>query len=238
MNDERMREAGGFMAKGFGQCDPKLVEYACETFQPEDEILAFARENAERRKLPPIQVGAFDARHLEVLVRMTGARRAVEIGTLGGYSGISIARGLVPGGRLHTFELEPHNAEVARQAFARAGLSSEVITHVGPALESLPSITTEAPFDLVFIDADKVNYPKYLAWASDHLRMGGVVIADNTFAWGKIHQVDGLSAEEEKAVMALREFNHIVATSDRWRSTILPTAEGLTVAVKVKGEMT
>lgn len=219
--------------KAFGQSDPAVAQYALELFKPEDEVLLQTRENADARGLPPIQLGPFDVRHLEVLVRMLQAKKAVEIGTLGGYSGISIARALGAGGKLHTFELEPHHAEVARQAFDQARLVAEVVVHVGPALENLPQIASEAPFDLVFIDADKVNYPNYLKWAIDHVRVGGAIIGDNTFAWGQIGKTFGFEDGREKSVMALREFNQMLATNPRFRSTILPTSEGLTVGVKI-----
>lgn len=219
--------------KGFGQSDPDIVAYAMDLFQPEDEVLARTREMAESHGLPPIQVGAFDVRHLEVLVRMTNAKKAVEIGTLGGYSGIAIARALGAGGKLHSFELEPKHAEVARNAFEKAQLAAVVVVHVGPALENLPSIEKEGPFDVVFIDADKLNYLRYLEWAMNHLRVGGVAIADNTFAFGEIHRASGVEPKREKIVNALREYNRAVATSARFRATILPTAEGLTVAVKI-----
>jgi caffeoyl-CoA O-methyltransferase len=219
--------------KNYGQDNEEIGKYVYETLQPEDEFLAFARQNAETRGLPQIQVSPTDARHLEVLVRLLGAKKSVEIGTLGGYSGIAIARGMGAGGRLHTFELDPHHAEVAKAAFQHARLMAEIKIHEGPALENLPSINNQAPFDLVFIDADKVNYPRYLAWATDHLRIGGAVVGDNTFAWGKIHRAFDLPADEAKPVNALREFNHILATSARFRTTILPTGEGMTVAVKI-----
>lgn len=221
------------MEREFGQANPDVVRYAYDEFQPEDSILSHAREHARQKGLPEIEVGAFDARHLEVFVRMLNVGKAVEIGTLGGYSAITIARGMRPGGKLHTFELDPHHAEVAKQNIAQARLLADVVVHVGPAMENLPSVAHEAPFDLVFIDADKGNYPKYLAWATDHLKVGGAVIADNTFAWGRIHRHYDLSPGEARAVSALREFNHIVAHSGRFRSTILPTGEGMTIAIKV-----
>lgn len=221
------------MEKGFGQSDPELVQYAVDTFHPEDAVLKKVRQTAEAAKLPPIQVGAFDALHLEVLARMAGAKKAVEIGTLFGYSGIALARALGRGGQLFTFEYEPRHADVARQAFASADLDADVSIHVGAALENLGKITAEGPFDLVFIDADKENYPNYLAWAERNLRVGGVVIADNTFAFGDIHRGSNFVSANAEEVRALREFNKAVASSSRWRATILPTSEGLTVAVKV-----
>lgn len=225
---------GSSLEKGFGQSDPRVVEYVRRVFHPEDELLGSVREESRRKGLPDIEVGPFDGLHLEVLVRMCGAFRAVEIGTLGGYSGISICRALPPGGHLHTFELNPHHAEVARANFERAGFSDRVTIHVGPAMENLAKIEREAPFDLVFIDADKGHYPDYLRWATDNLRMGGVVIADNTFGWGQIYREWSVSDRDERALMGLRKFNEQVATSGRYRATILPTAEGLTVAVKIR----
>jgi caffeoyl-CoA O-methyltransferase len=218
---------------GSGQSDPDLIRYSVETIQPEDSVMAYARSNAESRGISAAEISAIEARHLEILVRMSGARRAVEIGTRAGYAGIAIARGLGAGGRLHTFELDPHHAEVARHAIGQAALLAEVVIHVGPALENLPDINKEAPFDFIYIDADKIAYPEYLTWATAHLRVGGAIVADSTFASGKIHRSFDLAPEEEKVVKALREFNQIVASSGRFRSTILPTFSGMTVAIKI-----
>ncbi len=222
------------MKKLLGGTETKIVHYVDTVFQPEDSILKEARERSERRGLPTIQVGKVDGLHLEVLTRAIGAKKAVEIGTLGGYSGICITRGLGPEGKLFTFELEQTHAETARESFKRAGLSDQIEIFVGPALENLNKITKNGPFDLVFIDADKVSYPLYLKWAADHLREGGVVLADNTFAWGMIADETFESAEDEAAVKALREFNLVVAQGGRFRSTLLPTGEGLTFAVKIR----
>ena len=155
-----------FHSKAFGQADDAIAQYVQDLFRPEDETLARVRANAKKEGLPEIQVGVFDGRHLEILTRMMGAKKAVEIGTLGGYSGISLSRGLGDGGRLHTFEISAHHAMVARRAFDSANLPGQVIIHVGPALDHLASINNEGPFDLVFIDADKASYPNYLKWAA------------------------------------------------------------------------
>ena len=216
------------MKNYFGGREEKLVRYLDRVFQPEDAVLKETRERSLREKLPEIQLGSMDALHLEVLTRAVGARKAVEIGTLGGYSGTAIARGLAPGGRLHTFELEPRHAEVARESFRRAGLLDRVTIHIGRAMERLADVVNEAPFDLVFIDADKESYPAYLAWAARQLRVGGVVLGDNSFAFGEI--VDGRGAE----AVAMREFNQELAQGGRFRATLLPTGEGLTLGVKIK----
>lgn len=213
--------------------DSDLARYTRDMLQPEDAELAFARDNAERCGVPTSALTPHEARHLEVLVRLSGAQRAVEIGTRGGYTGIAIARGLGPAGRLHTFELSLHHAEAARKAFRQASLLAEVVIHVGPALENLPSISQEAPFDLVYIDADKIRYPAYLDWATTHLRVGGAVIADHAFEAGQIYKHFDLKPEVEKRVKAVHEFNRLIMESGRYRATILPTIEGLTVAIKV-----
>jgi caffeoyl-CoA O-methyltransferase len=222
------------MQKIFGQNDPRIAQYASDLFRPEDQTLAEIRQRAAESGLPPIHVGQMDGLHLEVLARMSGARKAVEIGTLAGYSGVSLLRGMGEGARLYTFEYEPKHAEVARESFKRADLAGQVELFVGPALSRLPEIERHGPFDLVFIDADKVNYPGYLAWAADHLRVGGVVLGDNTFAWGTIADDKFEDAEAEVAARALQRFNHEAARGGRFRATVLPTGEGLTVAVKVK----
>jgi caffeoyl-CoA O-methyltransferase len=211
-----------------GGNEEKLVRYLNRVFKPEDAALKETRERSLKAGLPEIQVGSMDALHLEVLTRAVGARKAVEIGALGGYSGTAIARGLGKGGRLHTFELESKHAEVARESFRKAGVLDRIEIHVGPALERLPDCEGDAPFDLVFIDADKERYPAYLAWAAHHLRVGGVVLGDNAFAFGEI--ADGRGA----GAVALREFNEELAQGGRFRATMIPTGEGLAMGVKLK----
>lgn len=221
--------------KSFGESRDFIARYALETFHPEDPVLAGIRVLAEQRGLPPIHVAPMDGLHLEVITRSIGARRAVEIGTLAGYSATCIARGLAEGGVLHTFELESEHQEVAREVLKRAGLDSRVRFHLGPAIEKLREIEAEGPFDLVFIDADKTSYPAYLEWAERNLRKGGVVLGDNTFGWGKITwEASRFKSEDEReSIEALREFNRRLAQSGKFRATILPTGEGLSFGVKI-----
>jgi caffeoyl-CoA O-methyltransferase len=215
--------------KGFGQGDPALGRWVEEAFEPEDAVLAEIRERSAGAGLPAIAVGCMDGLHLEVIARAVCAKKAVEIGTLGGYSGVCLARGMGPDGFLHTIELEPRHAEVAALSFQRAGVASVVKIHVGPAQEKLVEIEQEGPFDLVFIDADKQGYPGYLTWTERHLRVGGIVLADNAFAFGHIHET-----ARDEAVAALREFAWRLARGGRFRSTMIPTAEGLAMGVKVR----
>lgn len=219
--------------KGFGQADAALAAWARDVYRPEDPLLREIRERCAAAGLPPIEVGAFDGLHLEVLARAAGARRAVEIGTLGGYSGVCLLRGMGGDGFLDTFELEPARAALARTSFERAGVAARVRIHVGPAAERLADVEREGPFDLVFVDADKTGYPGYLAWAEEHLRVGGVLLADNTFGFGHVHE-ERPAGERPEAMAALRAFSERLATGGRFRATLLPTAEGLSFGVKVR----
>jgi caffeoyl-CoA O-methyltransferase len=220
--------------KAFGNAEPALEAYTYQTFAPEDDFLRDVRARQQAAGLPDIQVAALDGKHLEVLAAANGARRAVEIGTLGGYSGVCLLRGMGEGGRLDTFELDPRHAEVALETFRRAGFGDRARVHVGPALERLPDIAGDAPFDLVFVDADKTGYPAYTAWAAEHLRVGGVVLLDNAFLFGRV-VLEGaaLTAEHAPSVKAMRETHAMLASSGRFVSTMLPTGEGLAMGVKV-----
>jgi caffeoyl-CoA O-methyltransferase len=219
--------------KEFGQGDAALAAWAASVYRPEDPVLREIRDRSAAAGLPPIQVGPFDGLHLEVLARLSGARRAVELGTLGGYSGVCLLRGMGEEGLLHTFEIEPRHAEVARESFRRAGVAARARIHLGPALDRLRDVERDGPFDLVFVDADKTGYPRYLAWATKHLRVGGVLVADNTFGFGHVHE-ERPAGESAEAMAALREFSDTLAQGGRFRATILPTAEGLSVGVKVR----
>lgn len=220
------------MDKSFAAADPRLAEYVNRIFGDEDELLQGVRERQAQAGLPPIQVAPLDGLHLEVLVRGFGAKKAVEIGTLGGYSGLRILRGLGDGGTLHTFELDEAHAAVARETFRLGGFADRAHVHVGPALSRLPEIEAEAPFDLVFIDADKDHYPMYLAWAAKHLRIGGVVLGDNAFLWGGVCEAP--EGPEAHRILAMQRFNEALARGGRFRATMIPTGEGLALGVKIR----
>jgi predicted O-methyltransferase YrrM len=156
--------------------------YISALFAPEDDALKSARSQMQREGMPEINVSASSGKLLQVLARIIGANRILEIGTLGGYSTIWLARALPPAGKLITLEINSRYAEVARRNLKRADLLQKVDIKVGPALESLSQLETEgeALFDMVFIDADKEGYPKYLQKAVPLVREGGLVLADNT----------------------------------------------------------
>jgi len=219
------------MNKTFGNDDARVAEWLLETYAPEDETLAEIRARSAAAGLPDIQVAALDARHLEVLARASGARRAVEIGTLGGYSGVAILRGLAADGELDTIDSEPRHAEVARESFRRAGFADRARVHVGLALDVLPRLERRGPFDLVFIDADKEGYPRYLDWAAQNLRPGGIVLLDNAFLFG--HLAEAPAGERAAAIRAMQAVHQTLAKSGKFRATPLPTGEGLALGVRI-----
>ncbi|BBM86627.1 O-methyltransferase [Candidatus Uabimicrobium amorphum] len=221
------------MTKKYGQNNPKIIDYVESLVNDNDPHLAQAQQIAQHRQIPKIQVSPLDGRHLEVIVRSIGAKKCVEIGTLAGYSGICIARALPEDGVLYTFEYESTHAETAEEVFQAVGLSEKIYIFIGPALNNLSQINDKGPFDLVFIDADKESYPQYLQWAEQNLRIGGVVLADNVFAWDHIADQDIDNPNLRASVDGLRQFNSTIFNSKRWRSTILPTGEGLAMAVKM-----
>jgi caffeoyl-CoA O-methyltransferase len=219
------------MNKTFGNADPELAAYVFARYQPEDDLLRDIRQRSAAAGLPEIQVAPLDARHLEVLVRMSKSRVAVEVGTLGGYSGVAIARGLAPGGMLHTIEIDPRHAAVAAETFAKAGVADRIRQWIGPALEVLPQLSPHGPFDFCFIDAEKSEYPRYLDWAAANLVAGGVVAADNAFLFGGVSRA--LAPNPPAEVRPMDEMHRRLASGKEFRATVIPTGEGLALGVRL-----
>jgi predicted O-methyltransferase YrrM len=175
---------------------------------------------------PPGSIAANDARLLELLARMSGAREILEIGTLGGYSAIRLARAVAPGGRVITLEVNPDYAEIARTNIAAAGLADTVQVRLGAALQSLAALLAEGagPFDLVFIDADKVNYPGYLEWSLKLSRAGTAIVVDNVVRAGRILDPDGTDARlGEGGIQGIRSFYEMLARDPRLSATVIQT---------------
>ncbi len=160
----------------------RIDHYLDAQFGREDEVLQETRAEMARAHLPSIAVSAAEGRALQVLTALSGAKRVLELGTLGGYSATCIARGLPHDGKIISLELDEHHAETARKNLARAGFGSMVEVRVGAALDSIAAIkaTGEPQFDMAFIDADKDNYPLYLSEVYPLVKKGGVILADNT----------------------------------------------------------
>jgi predicted O-methyltransferase YrrM len=195
--------------------------YISRQFCPPDAALRAAESDSAAAGLPTIQLSPPQGKLLQVLAETRGTRRALEIGTLGGYSAIWLARGLPADGRLISLEVNPRHAEVAKTNLARAGLADRVDVRVGDARETLPKLETEGagPFDLIFIDADKPSYPLYLSWALRLSRKGTVILADNVVRQGAISDPDSTDPN----VVGVRRFLELLATEPRVNATVIQT---------------
>jgi predicted O-methyltransferase YrrM len=209
-------------------------DFVSGTLAPHDGALAEAVRASEEAGLPAIQVSPPQGMLLHLLVRTIGARSILEFGTLGGYSTIWLARALPAGGRLITLEAEPGNAEVARANIARAGLSELVDLRVGAALDLLPGLDYEGagPFDLTFIDADKVHTPEYFAWALERTRPGGLIVADNVVRGGTLAEAES----DDPTILAQRRLHEQIAADPRVTATTIQTVgvkghDGFTIAL-------
>lgn len=167
------------------QQQANIQETIAHHFAPEDEALRYALTAAQEAGLPPIQISPIQGKLLQMLATLCNAHKILEIGSLAGYSGIWLARALPANGRLISLEINPRHAEVIRGSFAKADLTDRTEVRVGKALDVLPTLQSEAPFDLVFIDADKTNYPAYLDWSLRLTRPGSIIVADNTIRMGR-----------------------------------------------------
>jgi len=181
-----------------------------------------ARAFATPPEMPAIMVGPSEGRLLHVLLRLIGARKVVEVGTLLGYSALHMARALPADGHLWTIEYEPRHAELARANLAAAGVGDRVTVRVGPGVEVLPTLESHGPFDAIFIDADKASYDRYAQWGLRHVRPGGLVLGDNAYLFGE------LLAETDTG-RAMRAFHQLVAS--RCDSVCVPTPDGLVIGI-------
>ena len=207
--------------------DERHERYVTELFAVEDPILAAIRARHAAADLPPIHISPEEGKLLHLLLRVVEASTVLEIGSLGGYSGVWLARALPPNGSLTTIEKDPRHAKIAREAFTAAGLERRVTLVEGSALDILPTLQTG--FDAVFIDADKEPLPKYFEWSMRLLRRGGLLLCDNAFFHGAAFDPD----DESPAGAGVREFNRLAASDPRLVATIVPVRDGLVVGLKV-----
>lgn len=197
----------------------KVDEYLSDTIVPQDEVMQQALASAEAAGLPPINIEANQGRFLELLARMSGAKRILEVGTLGGYSTLWMARALPKDGRLVTLELEQACADVAQANFARAGVAAQIDLRLGPALDSLRQMIQagEEAFDFLFLDADKENYPNYLPLLLELSHPGTVLVADNVVRAGQVLD----ASSQEANVLGTRRFNQMLGEDPRLDATAL-----------------
>ena len=196
-------------------------QYLAALLAPHDPILESTLSASTAAGLPEIQVSPVGGKLLHLLARLKKARGILEIGTLGGYSTIWLARALAPGGRVVTLEFDPKHAEVARANFARAGLTDSIEIHVGRALDTLPKLAAERrdPFDLVFIDADKASNPDYFAWALKLTRPGSLILIDNVVRDGKVTDASNTDPD----VQGTRRALEMMAAEPRVVATAIQT---------------
>jgi predicted O-methyltransferase YrrM len=197
----------------------RVDDYFRDTLLPDDPVLAAALADSDAAGLPSHHVAPNQGQLLHLFARMQGAKKILEIGTLAGYSTIWLARALPEGGQVVTLEANPRNAEVARINIERAGLSHRVDIRVGRAIDTLPLLERLAPFDLIFIDADKPSNPQYLDWSLKLARPGTVIIGDNVVRNGEVAN----ARSEDANVQGVRRFFELMAANPRLRATAIQT---------------
>lgn len=203
--------------------DPEIMQWINRVHCSHDEALERAFSSPDREQMPAIQVGPSEGRLLHLLIKLSGAKKVVEIGTLAGYSALHIAQALPDDGYLWTIEYEAAHAAIARDNIAAAGLDDRVDVLLGAALDVLPTIEQHGPFDAVFVDADKQGYADYGRWARNNLRTGGLLLGDNAFLFGNL-------LEDTDRGNAMRAFHEQAA--EFFDSVCVPTPDGVLVAIK------
>jgi caffeoyl-CoA O-methyltransferase len=203
--------------------DPAILAFVERVHVPHDAALTRAFEAPSTEQMPQIQVSPSEGKLLGSLVRMIGARKVVELGTLAGYSAIHIGRALPDDGKLYTIEIDPRHAAIARANIEAAGLADRVEVLVGGGVEMLRELAARGPFDAVFLDADKEGYPHYATWAGRHLRTGGLLLADNSYYFGRL-------LAEDASARAMRRFHEQLAVD--FDAVCVPTPDGLVVAIR------
>ncbi|HEX2395246.1 MAG TPA: O-methyltransferase [Bacteroidales bacterium] len=210
--------------------DKNITEYAIKFSTPEDDVLQrLYRETHLTTVYPNMLSGPLQGRLLEFISRMMKPLRILEIGTFTGYSAIFLARGLAPGGVLHTIDINDELSETANRYFKEAGVDHSVVLHVGDALDIIPGIN-EA-FDLVFIDADKEEYIRYYELVFPKVKPGGFILVDNVLWGGKVLPDN---RDSDKETMSIREFNNLVLNDSRVEKLMLPFRDGIYLLYKLQ----
>lgn len=205
----------------------ELIAYALQHSSPRDQVLLRVEAQTAARSDAKMMMAPEQGLFTTMLVRLTGARQALEVGTFTGYGAISIARGLPADGRLLCLELSAELAAIARENVDAAGVGDKVRIQVGPALDSLRALPVEASFDLSFIDADKTGYPAYVEEVLTRTRSGGILLLDNTLRSGQV-----LDPGDDEATRTIDELNANLAGDERVDVVLLPVADGLTIVRK------
>ena len=208
-----------------------IADYLFENFSCEDEFLSRLRKEANQEDIPNISISQEQGRFLQFILKLMKAKYVLEIGGLAGYSGITMARALVPDGKLISLELNPHHFEFFSKKIKQANLENVIELHNTKAIDFLRDFKPDFQFDFVFLDADKVSYMEYLDLVLPLVRVGGIIAADNAFAFGDI--VARGRVEEPHNVEAIKKFNIAIANNPQLFSTIVPVGDGLIMGYKM-----
>ena len=201
----------------------ELLDWTTKVHAPHDAALQYAFDAPAKHGMPAIQLAPSEAKLTELLLRLAGARKVVEVGTLAGYSALRLARALPPDGEVHTIEFDEQHAQVAREVISHAGESQRITVHVGRGVDVLPTLEAKGPFCGVFIDADKESYDLYGRWAARHLRPGGLLLGDNVFLFNQL-------LEDSPRAAAMRRFHE--EAKQHFDTVCIPTPDGLLLGVR------
>jgi caffeoyl-CoA O-methyltransferase len=218
------------MTRDFTPLDEELHDYVVAHSRQDDVLRRIAEETATMGRVSDMQIAPEQGSFMTMLCRILGAREALELGTFTGYSAISIARGLAPGGRLITCELSEEYAEIAARNFERAGVADRIEIRIGAAAETLRAIPEREVFDFAFIDAEKGGYPEYYELVLVRTRPGGLIMVDNVLADGRV--VGGQADDGSEQVEAIRRTNETIVGDDRVDAAMLAVADGVVLARK------
>ena len=207
---------------------PSPLEYICKLYAPQDDLLAEIEASLLAIDMA-MHVGAEVGKLLQLLIKLHNVKTIVEIGTLAGYSAIWMARALPADGHLYTINKDPAHIKMAKAFFAKCEVQSRITMLEGDALQTLPT----GSFDMVFIDADKISYLHYLDWAEKNIRPGGLIVADNTLLGGAVYQELPQPRIRPTTWHNMRAFNERLADPAKYCSVMIPTQEGLTMAIKL-----
>lgn len=207
------------------------LEYTRSLFAPEDELLSeLSKELVSKNKA--ISIGPEEGKILQLFIQLSNIKTIIEIGTLGGYSTIWMARALPEDGHIYTFEKSTENVLMAQNYINQSDVSNKITVIEGSALDMLATIESKAPFDMAFIDADKRGYCNYLDWCEQNIKKDGLVIGDNTFLFGAVYQETLPTTVKESTKKIMQDFNARLANSEKYNSIIIPTEQGMTIAQK------
>ncbi|OEY86935.1 methyltransferase [Wolbachia pipientis] len=180
-----------------------------------------------------IQISPEEGKLLSLFIKINGIKRIVEVGTLYGYSSICMAKALPEDGHIYTIENNPYHMKIARDNFSTLNLINKITLLEGDACKKLKELSIKAPFDMIFIDADKGNYTRYLDWAELYIRQGGLIVADNTLLFNTIFLESPPEETSKCSWYAMKEFNNRLSNENKYHSILIPTEEGMTIALKL-----